>query len=253
MAQDNELNKPRGIYLLPNIFTTGGLMAGFYAIVAAMDGHYEAAAIAIFVAMLIDGFDGRVARMTKTESAFGGEYDSLADMVSFGVAPALVIFSWSLHHLEKLGWVAAFMYVATAALRLARFNTQIGVQDKRYFQGLASPAAAAVIASAVWFATSMGISGGSVPLVASVLTIVVALLMVSNARYHSFKTIDLKGKIPFVALFIVVLIFIFISIDPPQVLFFISLFYAASGVGFTLWDIRQARLKQKNRRRSGEE
>lgn len=227
-------------------------MAGFYAIVAAMQAHYEVAAIAIFVAMLIDGFDGRVARMTKTESAFGGEYDSLADMVSFGVAPALVIYSWSLHHLEKLGWVAAFMYVASAALRLARFNTQIGVQDKRFFQGLASPAAAAVIASAVWFATSLGISGESLSLLAAILTIMLALLMVSNARYHSFKTIDLKGKIPFVALFIVVLIFIFISIDPPQVLFLMSLFYATSGVVFTLWDIRQARLKKQNRKRSEE-
>ena len=187
----------RGIYLLPNLFTIAGLFAGFYAIVTAMEGYFNYAAIAIFVAMIMDFFDGRVARLTNTQSAFGAELDSLSDMVSFGVAPALVIYSWSLEGLGKLGWLAAFIFTAAGALRLARFNTQVSIADKRYFQGLPIPAAAGVLASMVWLCVDSEILGDGVSMITAVLAILIAILMVSNVRYYSFKEIDLKGRVPF--------------------------------------------------------
>jgi CDP-diacylglycerol--serine O-phosphatidyltransferase len=235
----------RGIYLLPNLFTTAALFAGFYAVVAAIAERYEAAAVAVFVAMLLDGVDGRVARMTNTESAFGAEYDSLCDMVSFGVAPALVAFMWSLHSLGKLGWLAAFVYTAAAALRLARFNTQLGVADKRYFRGLPSPSAAALVAGMVWAGHEQGIAGETVRYFAFAVTLLAGVLMVSNLRYHSFKALDLHGKVPFVAVLAVVLVFVLVSVHPPHILFLGFLVYAASGPGVTLVQLRRRRAARR--------
>jgi CDP-diacylglycerol--serine O-phosphatidyltransferase len=244
---DDSLNhRRRGIYLLPNLFTTAGLFAGFYAIVAAMKGQFDYASIAIFVAMIMDALDGRVARLTHTQTAFGAEYDSLADMAAFGVAPALVMFSWSLSSVGKFGWLAAFIYVAAGALRLARFNTQIGIADKRYFQGLPIPAAASVLTSAVWLGNQTAIPGDDVAVITAVLTILVGLLMVSNVRYHSFKQIDFKNRIPFIGILVVVLIFAGIAIDPPKVLFLISFCYALWGPLFTLWTLRKTKLLRKH-------
>lgn len=234
----------KGIYLLPNLLTTGGLFAGFYAIVAGMGGRFEVAAVAVFIAMVMDGLDGRVARMTNTMSDFGKEYDSLADMVSFGLAPALVIYSWSLSELGKIGWLAAFIYAAAAALRLARFNTQAGHVDKRYFQGLASPAAAAVVAGLVWLCNDHGLSGKNLTYLAFFITILCGALMVSNIRYHSFKDLALKNRVPFVAMLIVVLIFVFVSLSPPQVLFVLFFGYALSGPILTLIQRRKHRAQR---------
>jgi CDP-diacylglycerol---serine O-phosphatidyltransferase len=223
----------QGIYLLPNLFTTGALFAGFYAIIAAMRGNYEAASLAIFVAMLFDGLDGRVARLTNTSSKFGAEYDSLSDMVSFGVAPALVVFSWALGDLGKFGWSVAFIYVACAALRLARFNTQIDTSDKNYFTGLASPAAASVIASTVWVCHDAGWVGEALPyelaIVVGLLTAVVGFLMIANFRYYSFKSVDFKSRVPFVVMIGMILVFGLVTVDPPRILLFSFLVYAASG------------------------
>jgi len=223
----------QGIYLLPNLFTTAALFAGFYAIIAAMRGDFENAAVAIFFAMVLDGLDGRIARLTNTLSKFGGEYDSLADMVSFGVAPALVIFSWALGGLGKFGWSAAFIYVACAALRLARFNTQIETADKNYFTGLASPAAAGIIASTVWVCHDLGWVGNALPpelpFLVGLLTAIVGFLMIANFPYYSFKGIDLRRRVPFVVMIAVVLIFGLITLDPPSILLAGFLVYAVSG------------------------
>ncbi len=232
--QDTEqpAKKPgRGIYLLPNLFTSAALFSGFYAIIAGMQGEFENAAIAIFVSMVLDGLYGRVARMTNTQSKFGAEYDSLADMVSFGVAPALVAFSWSLSSAGKLGWFAAFIYVAGAALRLARFNTQIGSVDKRFFIGLPSPSAAAIVAGMVWAGAEYSVNADMDAYAYAAVAVVTlsGLLMVSNIYYHSFKDIDFKERIPFVALLAVVLVFAIISIEPATLLWVIFLWYAASG------------------------
>lgn len=243
--QQTEKKRRRGIYLLPNLFTTGCLFAGFYAIVAAMTDRFEPAAIAIFIAMIMDGLDGRVARLTNTQSAFGAEYDSLADMISFGLAPALVVFVWALSDLGKLGWLAAFVYTAGTALRLARFNTQVGRADKRYFQGLASPAAAAVMAGLVWVGHGYALEGRVISIVALVVTVLMGILMVSNVRYRSFKDMDLKGRVPFVAILVVVLVFVLISIDPPQVLLGIFALYALSGPVVTLVTLRRRRLERQ--------
>jgi CDP-diacylglycerol---serine O-phosphatidyltransferase len=229
-------NKPRrrGAYLLPNLFTTAALFAGFYAIIAAIEGHYQYAAVAIFVAMLLDGLDGRVARLTNTQTDFGAEYDSLSDMVSFGVAPALVMYQWSLVAWGKLGWFAAFIYASTAALRLARFNTQKAVADKRYFVGLASPSAAAVLAGLVWVGDDFGLANGRglAPLCFT-LTVAVAALMISKLRYHSFKNLDFKGRVPFINIFIIVLAFALVSLNPALMFFLGFLVYSSSGpVGF---------------------
>jgi len=236
----------RGIYLLPNLFTTAALFAGFYAVVAAIDSRYEPAAMAIFVAMILDGMDGRIARMTNTESDFGVQYDSLSDMASFGFAPALVIYHWSLFTLGKIGWLAAFIYAAAAALRLARFNTQAASADKGFFQGLPCPAAAAIIAGLVWVGDTYGLlDGTTIVFIALPLTIIAGMLMVSNIRYHSFKKIDLKGKVPFVTVLVVVLIFVFIASEPALVLFVLAMCYALSGPIMTLIIIRKHRASRK--------
>ncbi|MGR6034825.1 MAG: CDP-diacylglycerol--serine O-phosphatidyltransferase [Candidatus Nitrosoglobus sp.] len=235
----------RGIYLLPNLLTTAGLFAGFYAIVAAMNDHFETAAVAIFVAMLMDGVDGRIARLTNTQSAFGAEYDSLADMVSFGLGPALVVYEWTLHDLGKVGWSAAFLYAACTALRLARFNTQVGTIDKHYFQGLASPSAAACLAGLVWLAADIGIAGEDLIFPAFILTILMAIFMVSNIRYYSFRGLNNRDKVPFMAILAVVLVFILISTDPPKVLFIGFLLYSLSGPLITLVRLRQHRAQRR--------
>ncbi len=244
----------RGIYLLPNLFTTAGLFAGFYAIVASMSGHFETAAIAIFVAMVMDGIDGRVARLTNTQSEFGVQYDSLSDMVCFGLAPALVMYEWALRGMAeygwtwgKLGWLAAFIYTAGAALRLARFNAQVGVADKLYFQGLPSPSAAAVLAGLVWIGADMEVAGKDLMIPAFVLTVAAGLLMVSNLRYYSFKELDFKNRVPFVVLLLAVMGFVFTSIDPPKVIFTGFLIYVLSGPVLTVVQRR----RRRRRRQSG--
>lgn len=230
----------KGIYLLPNALTTASLFSGFYAIVSAANGMFDNAAIAVFVSMILDGLDGRVARMTHTQSKFGEEYDSLADMVAFGVAPGLVAFFWSLNELGQVGWAITFIYVAGAALRLARFNTQIGSVDKKFFVGLPSPAAAACVAGMVWcfhnvdpatwltFMTIVVVGGSGV-------------LMVSNILYRSFKDLDLRGRVPFAAILLVVLIFVVVALDPASVLFTGFLIYGLSGPFLAL--TRKARRK----------
>lgn len=233
----------RGIYLLPNLLTTAALFAGFYAIVQAMNGRFEHSAVAIFIAMVLDGLDGRVARMTNTQSAFGAEYDSLSDMVSFGAAPALVVYEWALKGLGKFGWVAAFIYCAGAALRLARFNTNVGVVDKRYFQGLPSPAAAALIAGLIWVLIDLGFTGEEVRWVAGALTIFAGVTMVSNINYWSGKDINLRKSVPFMMVGAIVLGFALISTYPPGVLFALFLAYAASGYVMTVWRWRSRRSK----------
>ncbi|WP_100641307.1 CDP-diacylglycerol--serine O-phosphatidyltransferase [Marinobacter salexigens] len=220
--------RKKGIYLLPNALTTASLFSGFYAIVSAAGGVFDNAAIAIFISMILDGLDGRVARMTNTQSKFGEEYDSLADMVAFGVAPGFVAFFWALNGLDKIGWAITFIYVAGTALRLARFNTQIGSVDKKYFVGLPSPAAAACVAGLVWCFHTYE------PAVwLTFLTIVVVggtgVLMVSNVLYNSFKDLDLRGRVPFAAILLVVLILVVIALDPATVLFTGFLVYALSG------------------------
>ena len=226
----------RGIYLLPNLFTTAALFGGFFAIVQAMNGKFEIAAAAIFIAMVLDGLDGRVARMTRTQSAFGAEYDSLSDMVSFGVAPALVSYEWALKGMGKLGWIAAFIYCACAALRLARFNTQIDVGgDKRFFQGMPSPAAAALIAGLVWVMIDNDWTGEEARWYVCVLTIFAGLTMVSNIRYYSGKDINLRRSVPFVVIAGIALFFALVSSYPPGVLFVLFLCYALSGYVFSTW------------------
>ncbi|TCV89114.1 CDP-diacylglycerol--serine O-phosphatidyltransferase [Sulfurirhabdus autotrophica] len=231
----------RGIYLLPNLFTTGALFAGFFAIVQAMNGRFELSAVAILIAMVLDGLDGRVARMTHTQSAFGAEYDSLSDMVSFGVAPALVVYVWALKGMGKLGWIAAFVYCACAALRLARFNTQLEVADKRFFQGLPSPAAAALIAGMVWVLNEYGFQGKEVSWLAWSVTIFAGLNMVSNLRYYSGKDINLRKSVPFVAVLLIVFAFILISYSPPEVLFGMFVLYALSAYVMWVWNFRKTR------------
>ena len=248
MAEPEHINKQRskGIYLLPNLFTTAGLFAGFYAIIAAVDGHFANASIAIFVAMIMDGLDGRVARMTHTESDFGAEYDSMADMVSFGIAPALIIHQWALTSWGKIGWLGAFVFAACAALRLARFNTQVASADKRYFQGLASPAAAALIAGFVWLGADLGWEGTDKRLIAIIVSVGAGILMVSNIRYHSFKEIDLRGKVPFIVLVALMGAFAVIYLHPPVVLFVGFLVYVISGPVLSLVQLRKRRVKSDN-------
>jgi CDP-diacylglycerol--serine O-phosphatidyltransferase len=234
----HEKTPHRGIYLLPNLFTTGAMFAGFYAILAGMDGKFEAAAIAIFVAMIFDGLDGTVARMTHTSSEFGVQYDSLSDMVSFGVAPAVVAFSWILNEVGRIGWAAAFIYASCAALRLARFNTQVDIVDKRYFIGLASPTAAALVAGMVWSGLEIEHTT-EFALIAAVITAFSGLMMVSGFRYHSLKGVDLKGRVPFVVIFSVVMALIIVAIDPPRILFFLALAYVFSAP--LVWGWRKVR------------
>ena len=234
-------NRPRGIYLLPNILTTASLFAAFYSIVAAMKGLFDVAAIAIFIAMIADGLDGRVARMTNTQTAFGAQYDSLADMVSFGLAPALVVYSWSLVNLGKIGWLIAFIYAAATALRLARFNTQLQDDDKRYFQGLPCTAAAPVLAAMVWLGGMYDLNGLLVAIPAAVVTVLMAFFMVSRIRYHSFKKIDFKGKVSFFVVVLLVVVLAGVAIAPAPVLFVVFFLFAFSGPVMTLWQVRKMR------------
>lgn len=226
---DEGKHERKGIYILPNLFTTAALFAGFYAIVQAVNGHFDVAPAAVFVAMVLDGLDGRVARWTHSESDFGEQYDSLADMVSFGIAPAIVMYEWALSGLGKLGWLAAFIYVAAAALRLARFNVGTKVDRRVHFQGLPSPSAAALVAGFVWVFHSYGVPGREISVIALFVTVLAGAAMVSNIRYHSFKHFDLKGRVPFIAALAIVLVFVLVSLDPPQVLFLLFLAYALSG------------------------
>ncbi len=250
---DRQLIKPahnrRGVYLLPNLLTTGALFCGFYSIIAAINDKFVIAAIAIFIAMILDGLDGRVARMVNAQSEFGAEYDSLSDMISFGLAPSLLMYEWSLVFmydtspiLGKIGWMAAFIYVACAAMRLARFNVQSDSLDKRFFIGLPSPSAAAVVASTVWVLQDTGYQGEELQIIALVVIVSAGLLMVSNVRYHSFKDFDIKNKVPHTAVLIMILVFALIAIDPPKILFIVFLTFTVSGP--LLWAKR--RLTKKN-------
>jgi CDP-diacylglycerol--serine O-phosphatidyltransferase len=227
---DEKKQPHKGVYLLPNLFTTAALFSGFYSIIAAMNENFTHAAVAIFISMVFDGLDGRVARLTHTQSAFGAEYDSLADMVSFGIAPALVVFTWSLAPLGKIGWIAAFIYAVGAALRLARFNTMLGVEEKRYFTGLPSPAAAALVAGVIWAANDKGVSGESIATLMALLVPIAGLLMVSNVKYRSFKDLNLKGRVPFVVLLIAVLVLVLIALEPALLLMSVFCLYGLWGV-----------------------
>lgn len=241
--EPTEKNPQRAIYLLPNILTTAALFAGFYAIVAALKGYFDTAAIAIFIAMIADGLDGRVARLTNTQSPFGAQYDSLSDMAAFGIAPALIIYSWSLIKLGKIGWLVAFLYAAATALRLARFNIQ--ASDKRYFSGLPCPSAAGIIASIVWMGSSYELPGTAISVPVAALTAIVALLMVSSIRYSSFKSVDFKGNVPFFTVVIAVVTIVAIAIEPPEMLFAIFFIYLISGPVMTLWQMRKLRKMRK--------
>lgn len=232
--------RQRGVYLLPNALTTGALFAGFYSIIAGINGNFAGAAIAVVVAGVLDGLDGRVARLTNTQSEFGVQYDSLCDLISFGLAPALLAFNWSLKGLAvygvamgKLGWLAAFVYVACAALRLARFNTQAGTEDKQYFQGLASPAAAGTLVTTVWFFVDNGIEGSSVPWLMLPLTVLLGILMFSQVRYFSFKSWPRKERVPIAWIFMLMLLLVLLAIDTPAVLMTLGLCYVASGIAVT--------------------
>jgi CDP-diacylglycerol--serine O-phosphatidyltransferase len=232
----------RGIYLLPNLFTTGVLFGGFYAIVQAMNTRYEQAAVAIFVAMVLDGLDGRVARLTRTQSEFGAEYDSLADVVAFGAAPALVMYEWALRPLGRLGWIVAFAYCAATALRLARFNVNIEVVDKRYFQGLPCPAAASLLAGFVWVIDDFDLQRAEwLYGLACVVTFFAALTMVTSVPFYSFKDINFRRSVPFWGVLVIVLGLMLISAKPPLVLFGLFVAYSLSGYVIWLWRFRKSR------------
>lgn len=247
----------KGVFLLPNALTTGAMFAGFYSIISGINGHFIAAAVAVVVAGLLDGLDGRVARLTNTQSEFGVQYDSLSDLISFGLAPALLAFNWSLASMRdispfagKLGWLAAFLFVACAALRLARFNTQASSGDKSYFQGLASPAAAGTLVATVWFFADQGVSGDSVRWLMWFETVTLGLLMFSRVRYFSGKSWPRGDRIPTGFLFLVVLVFVLLAADPPSVLMIIGVIYVLSGLVMTVlgrqqWRNRRARRKAK--------
>lgn len=232
---------------MPNLFTISALFAAFFSIVSAMRANYDTAAIAIFICMVLDMLDGRIARLIGAQSDFGAQLDSLSDMVSFGIAPALLVYSWSLVTLGKMGWLIAFVYTATTALRLARFNTQIGVVDKRYFKGLPSPAAAAVIAGSIWLAEQYDISGYGLSWLMGMITFTVGVLMVSNIRYYSSKDIDFKSSVPFLYIIAIVLILVGIATYPALVLTISFVTYAVSGPVHTLLRMRQRRVERKKK------
>jgi CDP-diacylglycerol---serine O-phosphatidyltransferase len=244
---NNESPRGRGIYLIPNLFTLTALFAGFYAIVAAMKGNFELAGIAIFTAMVMDTLDGRVARMTHTQTEFGAQLDSLSDMVSFGIAPALITYTWGLSTLGKAGWLVAFVYVAAVTLRLARFNIQSIVVDKRFFKGLPCPAGASLLVSAIWSLQEFELNNGITIGIIAVVTVLVSLLMVSRIAYYSFKDIDLKNKVPFVAILVVVLFFVLISSNPPVVWLSLSTLFVVSGPALWLWKKYQRRKRVERR------
>ena len=229
----------KGIYILPNLFTLAGLFGGFYAIVMAMDGRFDQAAIGVFAAMVLDSLDGRVARMTNTQSAFGEQMDSLSDMVSFGAAPALIAYIWALTSLGRWGWIAAFVYCACAALRLARFNVNTAVVDKRFFQGLPSPAAAALVAGFIWLMDEAGIEGLDVRWFMFAITLYAGLTMVTNVPFYSFKDLSLKRSVPFAVIVLIALIIAVINIDPPTVMFSLFVVYGLSG--YVLYGWRRAK------------
>ncbi|NHZ95382.1 CDP-diacylglycerol--serine O-phosphatidyltransferase [Massilia sp. CCM 8734] len=239
-AEGNPMRR-RGIYLLPNAFTTAALFCGFYAIVMAMNQRFEHAGWAIFIAMILDGLDGRIARLTNTQSEFGAQYDSLADMVSFGAAPALVIYEWSLRGLGKFGWLAAFVYCAGAALRLARFNTNIEVVDKRFFQGLPSPAAAAMVAGFVLMMTDLGFSGSQLPWISWGIALFAGLTMVTNVPFYSFKDVNFRKSVPFIVVFLIALALALVSIDPPKVLMPLFVIYGLSGYVVYAWRLAKGK------------
>jgi CDP-diacylglycerol---serine O-phosphatidyltransferase len=236
-----EVRRPRrrGIYILPNLFTLAALFGGFYAIVMAMNGRFEQAAIGIFCAMVLDSLDGRVARMTNTQSAFGEQMDSLSDMVSFGAAPALIVYVWALKSLGKVGWIAAFVYCACAALRLARFNTNIGIVDKRFFQGLPSPAAAALLVGFIWVMDDLGFNNVYAmpvfPWIAMGVALYAGLTMVTNVPFYSFKDVSFKRTVPFIVIVLIALGIAVITYDPPVVLFGVFCVYGFSGYGVYIW------------------
>lgn len=242
-SDDEDDPRPRrrrkGIYILPNLFTLAALFGGFYAIVMAMNGRFEQAAIGVFCAMVLDSLDGRVARMTNTQSTFGEQMDSLSDMVSFGAAPALVMYEWALKDLGKLGWLAAFVYCASAALRLARFNTNITVVDKRFFQGLPSPAAAAIVMGFIWVLDDVGIMGYRegrwLGWAAFAITLFAGLTMVTNVPFYSFKDVSFKRTVPFIVIVAIALGIAVISFHPPFVLFALFVVYGLSGYGVYVW------------------
>ena len=255
---DKKIHK--GVYLLPNALTTGAMFAGFYSIIAGINGHYIAAAVAVVIAGVLDGLDGRVARLTNTQSDFGMQYDSLSDLISFGLAPALLAFNWSLFSLRdisplagKLGWLAAFLFAACAALRLARFNTQVAKSDKTYFQGLASPAAAGTLVSTVWFFADQGISGPAVRWLMLFETVILGLLMFSRVRYFSFKSWPMGDRIPIGFLFLLVLVFVLLAIDPPTVFMILGVVYVASGLVVTVLGRQQWKSRRSRRRARREE
>ncbi|MCW7541489.1 CDP-diacylglycerol--serine O-phosphatidyltransferase [Aquabacterium sp. A7-Y] len=233
----------KGIYILPNLFTLAALFGGFYAVVMAMNGRFDQAAIGVFCAMVLDSLDGRVARMTNTQSAFGEQMDSLSDMVSFGAAPALIVYEWALQGLGKLGWLAAFVYCAGAALRLARFNTNIAVVDKRFFQGLPSPAAAALVTGLIWVMDDLGYKGVEqidwLRWLAFGLTLYAGLTMVTNVPFYSFKDVSFKRSVPFIAIVAIALGFAVIAYHPPLVLFGLFLLYGVSG--YVVYFIKKSR------------
>lgn len=236
VSQDGKKISRKGIYLLPNLLTLGALFAGFYAIIAGMNGNFNAAGWAILIAAVMDGLDGRVARMTNTQSAFGAQFDSLADMVSFGVAPALIVFSWALSSLGNAGWAASFIYMSCAALRLARFNVQLGTVDKRFFVGLQSPVAAGLVTFVVWVAAKYEVQPGvGVAVVTALLTAFTGLLMVSNYRYYSFKEIHFKGTVPYVVFLMTVVLLVVIAQRPHEVLLTMCLVYASSGPAIAIY------------------
>ena len=250
----------KGIYLFPNLVTTGVLFAGFYGIVAAIDGNYPRSAVALFIAMVLDGLDGRLARLTGTQSDFGKEFDSLSDLVAFGVAPAIIVYQWGLHGLAeygwlwgKLGWLAAFLYAASAALRLARFNVMPESDDKRFFEGLPSPSAAALVTFMVWLGTELGWSGGGALAFAAAITVIGGALMVSHLHFYSFKEAGPDRRISFTYTLAIPLTLVLIFLDPPTVLFTMAAGYAISGpvVSFRIW-MRRRRLAVEQGRDEGE-
>ncbi len=229
----------KGIYILPNLFTLAALFGGFYAIVMAMDGRFNEAAIGVFCAMVLDSLDGRVARMTNTQSAFGEQMDSLSDMVSFGAAPALISYEWAIRGLGRWGWIAAFVYCSCAALRLARFNVNTSVVDKRYFQGLPSPAAAALVAGFIWLMTDLGLDRQDLKWYMFAMTLFAGLTMVTNVPYYSFKDVNFKKSVPFIVVVLIALGLAVVTIHPPIVLF--SIFFAYGLSGYVIYAYRKAK------------
>lgn len=250
----DKTKRRRGVYLLPNLLTSAALFAGFYSVIAGINGRFEPAAVAIIVAGLLDGLDGRVARMTNTQSDFGEQYDSLSDLISFGLAPALLAFNWSLSSLGeistfagKLGWLAAFLFMACAALRLARFNTQVGIADKRYFQGLASPAAAGTLVFTIWFFVDNGVAGETVSWLIFFETIALGILMFSNVRYFSFKAGPDGEKVPAVWLLLALLVIVLLALDPPIMGMLLGIAYVLSGLLITIAGRRNWKLRRGKR------